>query len=249
MFITIKIVMNTLNSDILSNYPQLARSLRDISKEIEEKSLKGFCKLPITNDEIKNKIIPYYRTYKYGQRAIFTDVTKTRTDNYSALHTKIINKRLFRDDDDYIIENIYSIFNGNVVYIDNDYNNLLQESADISSFVIKNVGDGNPMYYDILTVRDLLRQRYNCLNTEPNYVNNKILDYFVETVNTFNVEEKQLDLHVYLTVNCMILNIDINSSRVPVRKFSKTYDEYVISIQPSIEDMYSKLVNTISTLQ
>jgi len=54
------------------------------------------------------------------------------------------------------------------------------------------INKGNDLYFDLLTIRDFYKQRYDCVNNIENYIKSKILDYFNNVVSILNTAETQL---------------------------------------------------------
>jgi hypothetical protein len=233
--------MDTIGSDVFSKYPLLSQKLRNayLSKQVYEDTLRGACDIPISNYDILNVILPLFQQYK--QRVIFLG-SSPNDNREKALSAWIINKLPFYN----------GKMNQTLVLFQNDmmfervgiYQSIgsigggMTDYTTWSNIITNRFNDGRSTYFDVLTIRDYYATRLQC--KFENYVNNKTLEYFNDVVSELQSHDINLELHLYLSINCYILGIHFDYENI-----SLTYDKYA-DYEPRIEVINNMLIEKIT---
>jgi hypothetical protein len=220
-----------IGKDVLSRYPVLSQRLRNISKQLEQDTLRGRCDLPITNYDIVTIILPSFDDYK--QRAVFNKYVSDESDLFQAI---ITNK--FPYDDDGLYRKTINCYNN----IEEELVKLVAEDnvdRTNSGYLLSEISDyldiGHDIYFDLITINDYYAKRLKC-NFE-NYTKGKTLEYFNEVINTLTT----IELYLYLAINCYILGIKFD-----YESLSLSYDQYK-DYEPRIKISNDVLIEKITT--
>lgn len=238
---------DALNADIFSRYPILSSRLRNVSKELENKTLRGSCSLPISNHEITNKIIPYFKNYGHGQRIIFIN---NKEENL--LDGILINSVPFGNEGEFVVQHIKSYFvKESGIYTilrDEGYlgNITYQHVKEIVEYHIDMLDD---IYFDLITIKNFYKQRKLCVGDIENYATSKTLDYLANVYSTFNFFGERLHLLNYLILNCYVFGIDLTVSFTLIDIDYKTYKETESSIIETNDTLYDALVEKINSME
>lgn len=173
--------MNSLPYDVYISYPELSRSLLNVSKQLSLLSLKGACDSFINDNEIINYILQYNYS-KLGIIIIF--------DKYES-HTHI-----FLNDTN--IDEEWINYEENTLEITH-LNSLRFTPKDICEYI--KLKRHQNIYPDIITIYKIFSNRISCQKL-PNYAKQLTKEYF-------NFVTKQLtttSLYIYLISNNIILN-------------------------------------------
>jgi len=108
----------------------------------------------------------------------------------------------------------------------------------LSNDVSNRPNDGRSTYFDLLTIREYYAGRVEC--KFDNYANNKTLEYFNDVVNELKSHDINLELYLYLSINCYILGIPFD-----YEPLSLTYDQYA-DYEPRINVVNDTLIKTIT---
>jgi hypothetical protein len=207
--------------------------LRNVSREFEEKTIKGVCDLPIENQDV----LSYFENYSFGTRSMFVLYHNNMVSN-------IYVKKPFTENPEYSYIALY-VNKNDTFYTIGHYDNILYLD-DLRVNFEQDTDQADIIYYDVQTIYDIYQTRLNCIQTFPNYVKQKTFEYFDEAVNYLNKKFTPVCTHLYLTVNCMVLGI---SSQSIIQ--GTTIDFYPQRIGEIIEKnnvLYSLIINKINCL-
>jgi len=160
---------------------------------------------------------------------------------------RILNKNILNPT--YFYEINYESFRDDYAFFEESWSNkLLTVYDNIYRMHTENDGEVINTYFDILTIRDFYKQRLECFNKIRDYVKIKTIDYVNIVFNELNDEENLFKLHLYLTINCMICNIEATAEEMLFTTKAIKYDEYPeysekLVISNNI--LYSKIINYI----
>ena len=104
------------------------------------------------------------------------------------------------------------------------------------------------LFFDMLTVYDFYKQRTQCINKFPNYVGQKLLEYFDNVVNKLNTYDTLLHLHLYLVVNCMVLGVRTTEILGNEVIDIEDYPQYVGQIKDYNKVLYDMIIKRCNSL-
>lgn len=231
-------------SDILSNYPEVAKELYNTSKDYYDISMRGLCNSSFLDHEIVDNIVPelgsraiFYRNIfsedGYDLKAQLITVFPQFDDNeiskkeFSAFTSKIETSYSFDSPESYRI-----------------YSNDFLQSID----VLLTRGD---IYIDVITAYKIYGKRVSCTANDPNYARNKTKEYFNTIIKIFDQPDMKLQLNLYLIINAFVLNVEVDAVDYLLSYNvlnDEYYEEYVIETADMRSEVYNSIIYKIDHL-
>jgi len=244
--------MNTLNQDIFSRYPVLSQRLRNVSKYLEEDTLRGVCDLPITNHDIKSIIVPYLKKFVYGQRATFIN------DDFDFVTAFIFESVPFSNNQKKLIPYIFTSEadtsgpTDELIYsvscdITTDRNKYHHSPEKYIMDFLK-WDHTKSIYFDLITINDFYKQKYQC--KFENYAKSKTLEYFYENIESYKNNRNYIGLHLYLIINAIILGISLPQNELynGFKILESEYHEKIKNIITFDDNFYLQIINRINKI-